>query len=491
MQRLRLLTIMLVVLAFVGCQSTSQTEKKQPNVILIVADDLGWMDLSYTGSSFYETPNIDAMAASGMIFTDAYAASPVCSPTRSSIMSGKAPARTKNTDWFGAPQPGVNSPGRMKHGNRTMEPAAYLEHMPLEEITIAEALHDNGYKTFIAGKWHLGHEEKYWPENQGFEINKGGFAKGHPPLNDEANGYFSPYGNPRLTDGLKGEYLPYRLVDETKKFIQENKENHFFVYYSFYLVHTPLQARKELIEKYQQKRDSLGLEDEFIDFRGRKLRTNQSNVVYAAMVEAMDRVVGDIADEIKASGIEDNTIIIFTSDNGGFSTNLANSAPTSNFPLKGSKGWMYEGGIRVPMFIVWPGITKPGSKCNEPVITTDFYKTIVEMTGIEKPEQDADGKSLIPLLKQEKEFEREAIYWHYPHYSNQGGKPSAAVRSGAYKLIEFYHDPRVELYNLEDDISEEHDLSEKMPETAARLRRMLHEWQDEQGARMPRRRKGA
>ena len=482
MQRLRLLKVILVVLVFAGCQSTSQTKNEHPNVILIVADDLGWMDLGYTGSSFYETPNIDSLAASGMIFTDAYAASPVCSPTRSSIMSGKNPAKTKNTDWFGAPQPGDEFPGWMGHKTRKLEPAAYIEHMSLDEITIAEALRNNGYKTFIAGKWHLGHDEKYWPQNQGFEINKGGFSMGHPPVNDEADGYFSPYGNPRLSDGPKGEYLPYRLVEETRKFIHENKGNPFFVYHPLYLVHTPLQAKEELIAKYQKKRDSLKLSDDFINFGDRKIRTVQSNVVYAAMVEAMDQVIGEIAKEVRASGIEDNTIIIFTADNGGLSTN---SAPTSNLPLKGGKGWMYEGGIREPMFIIWPGITKPGSKCSEPVITTDFYKTIVEMTGIEKPNQNADGKSLIPLLKQEKEFEREALYWHYPHYSPQGGKPASAIRSGDWKLIKNYETNQVELYNLKEDIGEMNDLSKINVEVKQKLENKLENWLEEVDASMP------
>lgn len=476
------LFVLLSVLLLGSCQTAPQQENKQPNVILIVADDLGWMDLGYTGSSFYETPNIDAMAASGMIFTDAYAASPVCSPTRSSIMSGKTPARTRNTDWFGAPQPGVKFPGWMGHKNRTLEPAAYKDFMALEEYTIAEALRDNGYTTFLAGKWHLGHDEKYWPEHQGFEINKGGFEMGHPPLNDEYDGYFSPYGNPRLSDGPKGEYLPYRLVHETRKFIKENKDKPFFVYYPFYLVHTPLQAREELIAKYQHKRDSLKLTDEFIDFGDRKLRTNQSNVVYAAMVEAMDQVIGKIAKEVKESGIEDNTIIIFTADNGGLSTN---SAPTSNLPLKGGKGWVYEGGIREPMFVVWPGVTESNSTCNEPVVTTDFYETIAEMSGISQQEQVTDGKSLVPLLKQENGFERKALFWHYPHYSPQGTTPASAIRSGDWKLVKNYETQQVELYNLKNDIGETINLSEENIEMTQQLETELNEWLKEVDASMP------
>lgn len=482
MNRLKLIIAVLLAVFLCSCQTTQQKAEKKPNVVLIVADDLGWMDMGYTGSTFYETPNIDALAASGIIFTDAYAASPVCSPTRSSIMSGKTPARTKNTDWFGAPQPGDPFPGWMGHKERTMEPATYAEHMPLEEITIAEALRDNGYKTFIAGKWHLGHEEEYWPENQGFDINKGGFAMGHPPLNDEYDGYFSPYGNPRLSDGPKGEYLPYRLVDETTKFIQNNKNSAFFIYYPLYLVHTPLQAREELITKYQQKRDSLELGDEFVDFGDRKLRTNQSNVVYAAMVEAMDVAIGRVVEELKVAGVDDNTIIIFTADNGGLSTN---SAPTSNLPLKGGKGWMYEGGIREPMFVIWPGETQPNSICSEPVVTTDFYKTIIDMTGVEMPNQDTDGESLVPLLKSDEGFSRDYICWHYPHYSPQGGKPASAIRSDNWKLIKNYETNQVELYNLKDDIGETNDRSETEVELTQQLEKELEAWLTEMDASMP------
>jgi arylsulfatase A-like enzyme len=248
------------------------------------------------------------------------------------------------------------------------------------------------------------------------------------------------------------------------------------------LVHTPLQAREELIAKYQQKRDSLNLTDEFIDFGERKLRTVQSHVIYAAMVEAMDRAIGKIAEEVKASGIEEETIIIFTSDNGGLSTN---SAPTSNFPLKGGKGWMNEGGIREPMFVVWPGVTQSGSECNEPVITTDFYKTIVEMTGIDHPEQTTDGESLVPLLKQDNSFKRKAIFWHYPHYSPQGGTPTSAIRSGNWKLIKNYENNQLELYNLKDDIGETTNLSETNIDIRQKLEKDLEQWLKDMDASMP------
>ncbi len=483
------LTILLIISTFIGTSScsfiTNTSEKTNPNIILILADDLGWSDLGYTGSTFYETPNIDALAASGMIFTDAYAASPVCSPTRSSIMTGKAPARTKNTDWFGAPQPGDPFPSWMGHAERSLDPATYKPHMDLEEYTLAEALKDNGYKTFIAGKWHLGHEEKYWPENQGFDINKGGYLKGHPPINEEANGYFSPYGNPRLSDGPVGEYLPYRLASETRQFIRDNRDTPFFVYHPFYLVHTPLQAQAKLIEKYEGKKDSLNLSDEFIPFGDKQLRTNQSNTTYAAMVEAMDQVVGEIYEEVKNSGIEDNTIIIFTADNGGLSTN---SAPTSNYPLNGGKGWLYEGGIREPMFVIWPGQTNANSVSHEPVISTDIYQTVLEMLGFNTSDMISDGQSLVPLLSGGDDFERDALFWHYPHFSPQGGQPTSAIRSGDWKLIKDYSTGQVELYNLSTDIGESKNLSAKNTDISNRLLKELEEWLEDMNATLPQKR---
>lgn len=477
-----ILLLSFIIGSFSCCLNPNQSVNENPNIILILADDLGWSDLGYTGSTFYETPNIDALAASGMIFTDAYAASPVCSPTRSSIMTGKAPARTRNTDWFGAPQPGDPFPSWMGHSERTLEPAAYKPHMDLEEYTLAEVLKDQGYKTFIAGKWHLGHEEKYWPENQGFDINKGGYLKGHPPINEEANGYFSPYGNPRLTNGPEGEYLPYRLASETKQFIRENKDTSFFVYHPFYLVHTPIQAQEEMIAKYERKKDSLMLKDTFTDFGDKKLRTNQSNPIYASMVEAMDKVVGDIYEEVKSLGIEDKTIIIFTADNGGLSTN---SAPTCNFPLKAGKGWLYEGGIREPMFVIWPGQTAANSVSHEPVISTDIYQTIVDMIGIDDGNPITDGQSIVPILSGRKDFERKALYWHYPHFSPQGGKPGSAIRNGDWKLIKDYSTEKVELYNLKTDIGETIDLSEKNITISNNLLKELEGWLQEVGGELP------
>ncbi|AQT66981.1 Arylsulfatase [Anaerohalosphaera lusitana] len=472
--------------AVTGCTGAAQNagsnggkSGKPLNFVFILADDLGWKDLGVYGSEFYETPNIDRLASEGMLFTDGYAACPVCSPTRASIMAGKYPARMDTTDWFGAPQP-HNVRGHWL--KKPLLPAPYVPQLPLEEVTIPEALKQHGYKTFFAGKWHLGHEG-FYPEDQGFDVNIGGYFRGGPYTGKR---YFSPYDNPKMENGPEGEHLPIRLGKETAKFVTENKERPFLAYLSFYSVHTPLMTTEELKKKYQQKKKEMGLEAEWGKQGERRERLVQEHAVYAGMVEAMDTAVGIVLDELEEQGLAENTAVMFMSDNGGLSTSEGH--PTSNVPLRAGKGWIYEGGIREPWIVKWPGVTKPGSTCDEPVISTDFYPTMLDMAGLPlMPEQHKDGVSIVPLLEGGDSLDREAIFWHYPHYGNQGGSPSAAVRAGEYKLIEWYEDDSVELYNLEKDISEEHDLSEKMPEKTAELRMMLHEWQEEVDAKMPKR----
>lgn len=452
----------------------------KPNVVFFLVDDLGWKDVGSFGSTFYETPNIDALAARGMSFLQAYAASPVCSPTRASIMTGKNPGRLNTTDWFGAPQPDEVQDHWTR--NKPLVPAPYLEHLPLEEVTIAEALKEAGYATFFAGKWHLGPTEKFWPENQGFDVNKGGWKAGSPSAYG-GGGYFSPYDNPRLEDGSEGEHLPIRLAEETSNFIRNHKEEPFFTYLSFYSVHNPQQAPYLLVDKYGEKKKRLGLENSWGREGERKVRLVQNDSVYAGMVESMDRAVGNVMHTIREQGLEENTIVIFMSDNGGLSTSEGH--PTSNMPLRAGKGWMYEGGIREPMIIKWPGVTRPGSATTEPVISMDFYPTILEITGVPlKPDQHMDGMSLVPLLRGE-QMDRGSLFWHYPHYGNQGGSPSTAIRKGSYKLIEFYEDNHLELYNIEADISEENNLVDKMPQKARELHSELEEWREEVGARLP------
>ncbi|MCK4627994.1 MAG: sulfatase [Sedimentisphaerales bacterium] len=464
-----------------GLLSVAKAKLAKPlNFVFFLIDDFGWKDLGCYGSMFYETPNIDRLASQGVRFTDAYAACPVCSPTRASIVAGKYPARMDTTDWFGAPQP--QTAKRHKTRNKPMLPAAYLEYLPLEETTIAEALKEAGYGTFFAGKWHLGPEAKYWPENQGFDVNKGGWKIGGPYGPGK---YFVPYGNPRLEDGPKGEHLPDRLATETCKFIEENKSKPFLAYLSFYSVHTPLVSRDDLKRKYQEKAKSVVHEGpRFIPEGERQVRQVQDHAVYGGMVEAMDMAVGKVLDQLEKLGIDDNTAVFFMSDNGGFST--SKGSPTSNVPLRGGKGWLYEGGIREPMIIKWPGVAKAGSTCSEPVISTDFYPTMLDIAGLKpKPAQHVDGVSLAGLLKDNKKPDREAIYWHYPHYGNQGGFPGAAIRCGDYKLIERFEDMSIELYNLKEDIGEKNNLAAKMPEKANKMRKMLHAWQKEVDAKMP------
>jgi len=448
--------------------------KQKPNFLFILVDDLGWSDLSCYGSKFYDTPNIDGLAKESMKFTDAYAACPVCSPSRASILTGKYPARLGLTDYI------PFSPNAQNWRNKPLIPAPFKEELPLSEVTIAESLKQDGYSTFIAGKWHLGKDPKFWPEHQGFDINKGGWAAGRPTGKGK---YFTPYGNPRLEDGPAGEYLPERLSDETVKFIKQHKESPFFAYLSFYSVHIPLMTRKDLEQKYEKKKEDMGLKDKWGQEGDNKVRLVQDVPVYAGMVSAVDTACGKVLDTLQQLGLEDNTIIFFMSDNGGLST--AQGYPTSNMPLRGGKGWLYEGGIREPLLVRWPGVTKPGSVCSEPVTGTDFYPTILEMAGLQvKADNHIDGKSWVPLLKGKK-MQRGPIYWHYPHYGDQGSSPASAVRDGDWKLILWYEGNRRELFNLKDDIGEQNNLVDKEPEIAEKLYNELQVWLKKMDAKIP------
>jgi len=459
-----------------GASKVIGQERKKPNFVFFLIDDLGWMDLGCYGSRFYETPNIDRLAAGGMRFADAYAACPVCSPTRASIMTGKYPARLGITQWIGGPN----------------EPTAYRHYMPLEEVTIAEALKEAGYATGFVGKWHLSTRDEtrqtYYPDRQGFDVNIGGDWSGAPPT------YFYPYEkrNRRLESmppgGEEGEYLTDRLTDESLKFLEANKDKPFLLYLSHYAVHTPVESKEALTAKYEAKARARaeGERPEAKPVYGRyKTRMVQDHAAYAGMVQSVDESVGRVMGKLSALGLERDTIVIFMSDNGGLST-VGREGPTCNLPLRAGKGWLYEGGIREPMLMKWPGVVKAGSVCREPVTSTDFYPTMLEMAGLPaKPEQHVDGVSLVPLLKGEGRPKREAMYWHYPHYHGSGNRPSGAVRAGDYKLIEWYEDGQVELYHLKDDLGEQNDLAAKQPEKAAELRRMLHAWREEMGGKMP------
>jgi len=450
------------------------------NVVFFLVDDLGWTDLGCYGSSFYETPNIDRLAASGMRFTNAYAACPVCSPTRASILAGRYPSRTGITDYI-SPS-GGNQPAKWRRNTRLM-PAPYKDRLPHREVTLAEALKEAGYATFFAGKWHLG-PEGHWPEDQGFDVNQGGITRGGPYGGKR---YFSPYGNPRLKDGPPGEHLPARLAKETVKFITDNRKGPFLAYLSFYSVHTPLMARADLREKYRKKRQALDAQAVAEEFsrkeHRRRVRTLQAHAVYAGMVQAMDEAVGTVLDSLNRLGLDKNTVVFFMSDNGGLSTSEGH--PTSNLPLRGGKGWMYEGGIREPMIARWPGVTRAGAVCDDVVTSTDFYPTILEITGLQpRPEQHRDGMSFVPVLRGGRR-DRGAILWHYPHYGNQGGAPAGAIRDGKWKLIEWYEDRRVELFDLDKDLGETTDLARQHPDRAQAMQATLHRMLKETGAVMP------
>ncbi|MBN1465927.1 sulfatase [candidate division KSB1 bacterium] len=447
------------------------TTSRKPNFLFILVDDLGWADLGCYGSTFHETPNLDGLAATGMRFTDAYAACPVCSPTRAAIMTGRHPVRLNITDWI---------PGDDPHDRERIGPQDQHE-LPHAEVTIAEMLRDNGYRTFLAGKWHLG-GEGYYPEDQGFDINKGGHEMGHP------SSYYSPYRNPKLADGPEGEYLTDRLTDESIQFLKEAGEEPFFLYLPFYTVHTPIQACKRHLQHFQEKAASLtaAMPDEREEHAGAtKLR--QDDAAYATMVYAMDENIGRLLRSLEELELAERTIVIFTSDNGGLSTMARNRrAPTSNEPLRAGKGWCYEGGIRVPLIVRAPGISRVASICCEPVISMDFFPTMLELAGLTVlPEKHIDGLSLVPLLRGAEQLPRDALYWHYPHYHSSTWTPGAALRARDWKLIEFFDEEKVELYNLKEDIGEKNDLASTLPGRRDELLAELHRWQRELDAKMP------
>jgi len=429
-----------------------------PNIVVIMADDLGWRDLHGYGNELVDTPHLDQLAREGMKFTDAYAASPVCSPTRASMMTGQSPARLHLTNHA----PG-HPDGFALEGSNLQE-AENIRHLPLNAITIAERLSAAGYTTAHLGKWHLSHvsrpgkdgvtEPELRPEHQGFSLNIGGCHFGGPPS------YFSPYRNPALKDGPPGEYLPERLADEAVQFVRSHRDGPFLLNWWPYSVHYPMQARGELIEKYRQRG---GLKDP----------------VYAAMIEGMDTAIGRFLKALDEAGLRDNTLVLFTSDNGGYNGD--------NKPLRGVKGMLYEGGIRVPWIVRWPGKVKPGSINTTPVISTDCYPTLLEVAGLSPtPDHPLDGRSLVPLFTQSAGFDRDTLYFHYPNYAfHKQNRLGSAIREGAYKLIKYYDDDSFELYDLSKDTGEKQNLAGQSPELDARLADKLDRWLRETNARLP------
>ncbi len=433
----------------------AETPAERPNLVLFLVDDLGWTDASFRGSGFYETPSFDELARDGMEFTDAYSNGPNCAPSRACILSGQ---------W--TPRHGVYTVGSSKRGksaNRKLIPVENTQALAERFVTLAEALGEAGYATASIGKWHLGPD----PRAQGFDVNVAGNETGAPK-----GGYFSPYKNPELADGPDGEYLTDRLTDEAIAFLRAERERPFFLYLTHYAVHTPIQAPDALAAKYGEKPPAGG----------------HSNARYAAMIESVDASLGRVRAALEELGLAENTVVCLFSDNGGHGN------VTSMTPLRGAKGMLYEGGIRVPMVVCWPGRAPPGSRTPVPVSGLDFYPTFLELAGVPQPDGTVlDGASLVPLLDGSGALERKALYWHFPAYLQSTGAsegpwrttPAGAVRAGRYKLIEFFEDGRRELYDLRDDVGETTDLAERMPDKARELAELLESWREEVGAPVP------
>jgi arylsulfatase A-like enzyme len=428
--------------------------RRPPNVVLILSDDLGWADLSCYGSSFYETPNLDRLASQGIRFTNGYSSCPVCSPARAGLLTGKYPARLHLTDWI---------PGRRQWPHSKLLRLEFKQQLPLEEITLAEALKPLGYASASIGKWHLGRED-FYPDKQGFDLNYGGTERGSPPS------FYAPFQIPGIQERGPDDYLDDNLTARAEEFIEENRDRPFFLYLPHFAVHLPYGGRKDLIAKYKSRP---------IPEKG------QNNPVYAAMVESMDHAIGRLMQKLDETGLAENTLVIFTSDNGGLRyEGTRKELVTSNEPLRAGKGHCYEGGIRVPFILRWPGRIPAGVTNDTPVITMDCYPTILEACGATRHGGKHDAEPLQPLFHGGR-LRRDALYWHYPHYSNQGGVPCGGIREGDWKLIEFYEDSRVELFNLRDDIGERRNLVRREAKTAQRLRAKLEKWRRSVNAHMP------
>ncbi|UCG59773.1 MAG: sulfatase [Phycisphaerales bacterium] len=428
---------------------TREPSRSKPNFLFILADDLGFSQLGCYGSSFYETPNIDRLACQGMKFTDAYAACPVCSPTRASIMTGKYPARLHLTDFIAG--------GSFPH-EKFRQPK-WQKYLPLREVTIAEVLKVAGYVTASFGKWHLSIAKKP-PESEPYNPDKQGF--------DESIITYKPASK---HDPEKDAHNVEMITSKSLQFLQEHRDKPFFLYVTHNTIHTPIMGKRKLVDKYKGK-------------AGSDLPENNPKI--GAMIEELDDSVGRLLKKLDELGIADKTIVVFFSDNGG----LEKSAKQT--PLRSGKANLYEGGIRVPLIVRWPGVVESGSTCGEPVISVDFYPTFLEITGSDNEAREPiDGSSLVPLLRKTGSLNRRAIYWHYPHYHSSSVGPCGAVRAGNYKLIEWYDesvagaDGRFELYNLKDDIAERNNLARKKPDKAGELRRMLSDWRDQVNAQMP------
>ena len=475
----KLSNILLTGMALIGllsCEIKVQKESEnKPNVLFILVDDLGYFDLGVTGSKFYETPNIDKLAKSSFRFTQGYASSQVCSPARASIMTGKFTARHGVTDWIGA-----------KTGDEWHQSAPYTRLLPPAykkdlngEFTLGEAFKDAGYQTFFAGKWHLGETEDQWPENRGFDINIGGWRVGSP-----IGGYFAPFDNPRLKKYPDGENLSMVLANETVDFLKIEKDKPFFAMLSFYAVHGPLQSTKDKWQKYRDKAVNSGVAENGYEMERRyPIRVVQDNPVYAGLVEQMDDAVGVILEALEQLGLAENTIVVFTSDHGGVAS--GDGFATSNLPLRGGKGYQWEGGLRVPYFLKIPDKKNSAKEISVPVSGHDFFPTLLDYAGYNIPDHhEIDGKSLKPLMEG-REFNERPLYWHYPHYGNQGGDPSSVLRQGDWKLIHYWEDGHSELYNLLDDPQEQNNIADRHKEKVDEMNTHLMDWLKENNIELP------
>ena len=467
----------------------ASAKSARPNIVLILADDLGQRDLGCYGSTFYETPRINGLAAGGMKFTDAYAACPVCSPTRASIQTGRHPARLHLTDWL---------KGRRKREGSPILHADYVDALPPGEVTVAERLKTAGYLTGYVGKWHLSDrasaggdiEDGRLPEDQGYDVGVGAGPWGNP------KNFFAPNWAPDVQPEFDGQYLDRLLAEKSAAFIADSAaaDAPFFLTFAPYLVHTPIQPEAEKLAKYETKAEEFAAEDASFSKPGGDGREGnpglptQNNPHYAAMVESLDDTVGVVLDALDAAGVADETLVVFFSDNGGLAVREGKLTPaTTNAPLRAGKGWLYEGGIREPLLVRWPGVVQAGSVSDEPVTSHDLFPTLCAAAGVDPGPAELDGVDLTPLLTGGKAvLDREALYWHYPHFSNQGGRPGGAVRAGHWKLIERYEDGALELFDLKEDEAETNDLAAEQPGKAAELRSMLSGWRQRLDANMPR-----
>jgi len=459
-----------------AAQASRAAEAKRANIVFFLVDDMGLMDSTLYGSKYYRTPNVERLARRGMMFTNAYAANPLCSPTRASILTGKYPCRLGITTPAGhlPAQPDVPVlPKAAPPFHKVVCPRS-RRFLPLEEYTLAEAFRDAGYATAFIGKWHLGHDEKWWPKAQGFDINIAGGRYPGPPS------YFSPYRIQTLSDGPKGQYITDRLTDEAAGYLRKaaRADKPFMMCFWHYAVHAPFQGKEDLVAEYRKRKDPRG---------------KQSCATMGAMIQSMDESLGRLLDTLDKLKLADDTIIIFFSDNGGnmYST-VEGVTPTNNYPLRAGKGNIHEGGVREPCIVVWPGAVKPGSTSDEIISSIDWYPTMLDMAGISKPPAvQFDGLSLAPVLKGKAALGREAIFCHYPHYMPAPGNlPSTSVRKGKFKLIRVYGEGPdrshgYELYDLAADVGETKNLAAKMPDKVKQLDALITRHLKATGAVVP------